>query len=69
MEDASRQHPSLPWLRFVAEGVIVVVSILVAFGIAAVRDARVDRAAEALLLEELRSEMIAVLLAGQNEAS
>lgn len=46
----------LPWLRVAAEGVLIVSSILIAFGIDAAWEARADRVAETALLENLRSE-------------
>lgn len=49
----------LPWLRIFAEGVAIVVSILLAFSIEAWWADRGDREEAKTLLEALREEMVA----------
>ena len=55
-----RVKPQIPWLRVFVEGVVIVGSILLAFGIDAWWDERQDRAVEQALLtglvEDLRGD-------------
>ena len=48
---------SIPWLRVFAEGAVIVVSILLAFGIDAAWDERQERADERALLEDVRATL------------
>ncbi len=48
----------IPWLRLAAEALLIVVSILLAFGIDAWWDARQDRVAELRVLRNLRDEFV-----------
>ena len=48
----------IPWLRVFAEGVVIVGSILLAFGIQALWDGRVDRREEAESLQALHADFL-----------
>ena len=47
----------IPWTRILAEGAVIVVSILLAFAIDAAWDATRDRAAQRATLTDLRGEL------------
>ncbi|NNE48291.1 MAG: hypothetical protein HKN37_16690 [Rhodothermales bacterium] len=48
----------IPWLRVVVEGLVIVASILFAFGIDAGWDAREERGRRAVLMEDLQAELV-----------
>ncbi len=48
----------IPWLRVFVEGVVIVGSILLAFGLQAWWDERDERRAERIYLEQLRADLV-----------
>lgn len=58
MSHDPRGPSQIPWARVVAEGVLIILSILLAFGIDAAWDARQWRAKELEYLRALRVEMV-----------
>ena len=61
-------RPPIPWLRVVAEGAVIVVSILMAFGIDATWDYRSERREEVELLTGIRNEFERLGLQARTEA-
>lgn len=54
--DEGVNRPTIPWLRIFGEGIVIVVSILLAFGIEAWWQGRHERSDERQVLESLQQD-------------